>query len=176
MGDQGFVCRTWSDVVCNGSLSITFYQQAYPYTMIIGKILITIMLHVCLSNAIVPPKYIRTTYNSIGLLNRNGSTSVDCINLLRCINNHNVGGDIVVGVSQFNELVVIQEGNLTNKSSFKDAAVICYKVIGFSLSFQTRYNLTDVNDLTIMGNLADSVSVDHISSFQNVDRNRVIYQ
>lgn len=132
-----------------------------------------IKLIVC---SLIPEGYVCREFNQLGLLTRDGSTAVDSINLLRCIKNSNVTGNVAVSISVDNDLVITLEGSDAEKSKFISAAATCYRVLGYRLGFSTRYNLTDSVDLTTVGNLRDVLETLYVNSFSRVQRNRITQQ
>lgn len=123
----------------------------------------------------VPDNFVKASYNDIGLINRDNSTKVDSINLLKCLSKNNITGSAMVFVSDEGQLsVVVEENDTDNKNSIKKSAALCYRVLGFSLSFSTSYNESAIDDGAQALPLRDAILIENIDLFSSVVRNRRI--
>lgn len=123
------------------------------------------------------PGLILVAYNDIGLINRDNSTKVDSINLLRCLSNSNITGSAQVYVCDSGQLnIVIDEDDQDKKREIKRIAAMCYRFLGQNLSFATSYNENMIEDDVHTILLQDAILLTNINLFSNVIRNRRIGQ
>ncbi len=70
--------------------------------------------------------------------------------------------------------VVVEENDTENKNRIKKSAALCYRVLGFSLSFATSYNESAIDDGVQVLPLRDAILIENIDVFSSVVRNRRI--
>mgnify|MGYP001114919066 CR=1 FL=1 len=110
------------------------------------------------------------SFSQAGLVTRDGLTGIDSVNIIRCLFVYGVPSSSLVGVSKNGGLTIVTDRNIISKDLVVKAATKCYRIMGFGVLFGTRYDLDNIDDLTIVGNIAECVREEATGQLNTIGR------
>lgn len=112
-----------------------------------------------------------TTFEEIGLMNRDGSAGRDAINILRCMYYHGLDNQLKIYVSSDRTLLVDMSEVQVNITTVQRVISMCQSDVGFLLSVTSVSTRSTCEADYYVGTLGEVIDARYVDDLQSIVRN-----